>query len=68
MGLRKPINTKKSASIMSIKQIKTKRRTKTTPATLNQGSIFSSSDDFINETEKPVLITYQAIPISVFNK
>ncbi len=58
MGLRKPINTKKPASMASIKQIKIKRRTSITPA----------SDNFFNETEKPVLITYQAIPISVFDK
>jgi hypothetical protein len=56
MGLRKPRNIKKSETITSIKQIKTKRRTKTI-----RKSTFPSS-------EKPVLITYQAIPVSVLNK
>jgi hypothetical protein len=60
MGLRKPINTKTIESMTSIKQIKTKRRNKITI----QENTFSSFD----ETEKPVLITYQAIPISISNK
>jgi len=68
MGLRKSINIKNTESMTSIKQIKTKRRTKMTPSTIIQENIFPSFDNSIHETEKPVLITYQAIPISLFNK
>ncbi len=73
MGLRKPINIKKTESITSIKQIKTTRRTKIEPSRTVQANTLLLSDDSVQylkntENEKPVLITYQAVPGSVFNK
>ncbi|CAF4667772.1 unnamed protein product [Rotaria sp. Silwood1] len=69
MGLRKPVNIKKSKSLTSIKQIKTKRSSKTKPPNIIQENVLLSSDNSIqfltnNEHEKPILITYQAVPIS----
>lgn len=68
MEIRKPIITKKKESMTLIKQIKTKRRTKITPPPEIEANTLSSFDDSISETAKPILINYQAIPISVFHK
>ncbi|CAF3948406.1 unnamed protein product [Rotaria magnacalcarata] len=69
MGLRKPVAIKQSEQI----PIKIKRRTKTKPAANVPKNIVLSSHDSTpclthDEFEKPVLINYQAVPISVLNK
>ncbi|CAF1636009.1 unnamed protein product [Rotaria magnacalcarata] len=69
MGLRKPVAIKQSEQI----PIKIKRRTKTKPAVNVPKNIVLSSHDSTpclthDEFEKPVLINYQAVPISVLNK
>ncbi|CAF5131062.1 unnamed protein product, partial [Rotaria magnacalcarata] len=66
---RKPVAIKQSEQI----PIKIKRRTKTKPAVNVPKNIVLSSHDSTpclthDEFEKPVLINYQAVPISVLNK
>ena len=73
MGLRKPLNNKKTESMTSIKQIKTKRKTKMMPSSMFQQNTLRSFDGPIqhmrnNENEKLELITYEAVPISIFNR
>jgi hypothetical protein len=73
MGLRKSLNNKKTESVTSIKQIKTKRKTKIIPSSMYQQNTRRSFDNSVqrtrnNENEKPELIMYQAVPISIFNR
>ncbi|CAF0810176.1 unnamed protein product [Rotaria sordida] len=73
MILRKPINIKQPKTITSIKQIKTKYKNKIQSSNIGQENVLLSSNDSIqyltnNEYEKPILITYQAVPVSKFNK
>ena len=74
MKLRKPMNTKKAESIISTKtKRKTNRNIKTMSSTLAQENSCLSSNDSVqclrnNENEKLMLISYQAVPISKFNR
>jgi hypothetical protein len=61
MGLRKSGNLEKPQSTTSIKQIKRKRKIKTKPSSTPQENTDDSLQYF---NEKPILITYQAVPIS----
>jgi hypothetical protein len=61
MGLRKSGNLEKPQSTTSIKQIKRKRKIKTKPSSAPQENTHDSLQYF---NEKPILITYQAVPIS----
>ncbi|UJR26840.1 hypothetical protein I4U23_008152 [Adineta vaga] len=70
MGLRKPINIKKTESITSIKKIAMKRAKNTKrPTTIQYDSFQTSDEDSIEysknyQSEQPVLISYQAVTVS----